>query len=285
MNKIACPKCGRQYQINANLAGKTVKCANCSQSFVVGQTGRPPAATTAPEQRPPSRPAELPSQELGSLSKLFPNQLPQGPDPLANHVVDDPGFMEVNVDQIREQRELEAQKNNKLVDAFSSSSSIDDLDEQKKRKAGPPNQSYLGSDTLFGFEGRINRKKYWLSNLLFGILFGAGLIFAIAGYVLYLQFGLGLRPDENLDIIYLIPLYGIILGAGVLNSWVAIALCVKRYHDLGHPGTRVLFGLIPIVGPIIIFIECGLKPGTKGRNKYGPDPLMIPPKPAPQPSK
>lgn len=279
MNKIACPKCDRQYQVNANLVGKTVKCASCGHGFVVGQSQSPTQTIATAPQRELSKPTELPSGELGSLSKLFPSQLPQGPDPLANHVVDDPGFAEVDVEQIRQQRELESQKNEKLVDAFSSGSSIDDLNDQKKRKSGPPNQSYFGSDTLFGMEGRINRKKFWITNLVFGLLCEAGLFVGVLAYFAYLQFGMGFRPEEDVDVIYLIPLGGMIIGAVVLNAWVSIALHVKRYHDLGHPGTRILFGFIPIVGPILILFECGFKPGTKGRNKYGPDPLMVAPKP------
>lgn len=297
VNKIACPKCGRQYQVNANLAGKTVKCASCGQSFVVGQTKQPvtavvpaqtkqPAGSTALTQRkPPAKPKELPADELGNVSKLFPNQLPLGPDPLANHVVDDPGFMEVDVEEIRLQRELEAEKDNKLVDAFSSSSSIDDLDDEKKRKkSGPPNQSYFGGDTLFGMEGRINRKKYWISSLLFAIFLSIGLTGSLIGYALFLDFGMGVRPDQKEDFIYAIPFFGIILVAAILAIWVNVALGVKRYHDLGHSGNRMLFALIPVVGGIIVFIECGLKAGKKGRNKYGPDPLLVPPKPQTPPS-
>lgn len=284
MNKIACPKCGRQYQINANLAGKTVKCANCSQSFVVGQTGRPPAATTAPQQRPPSRPAELPSQELGSLSKLFPNQLPQGPDPLANHVVDDPGFMEVDVDQIREQRELEAQKNNKLVDAFSSSSSIDDLDENKnpKRSQRGKNTGYLSTDNLFGFRGRVSRKTYWLTHLIFGLLMG-GIDFAALAFVFVLFLVMGSRENEDIfGVAFLIAYFIVPVLTAIPAAWMQVAQGVKRFHDRNKTGLWLLIALIPIIGPIWLFIELGFLKGTDGKNQYGPDPLRLasnPPKP------
>ena len=283
MNKIACPKCGRQYQINANLAGKTVKCANCSQSFVVGQTARSPAAPTTPQQRPPSRPAELPSQELGSLSKLFPSQLPQGPDPLANHVVDDPGFTEVDVEQIREQRELEAQKNNKLVDAFSSSSSIDDLggDKNPKKPQGGQNK-YLNTKNLFGFQGRVSRKTYWLTHLIFGLLMG-GIDFAALAFVLVLYLVMGSRENEDIfAVAFLIAYFIVPVITSIPAIWMQLAQGVKRYHDRNKTGLWMLIGLIPLIGPIWLFIELGFFKGTEGKNQYGPDPLRKaskPPKP------
>ena len=55
-------------------------------------------------------------------------------------------------------------------------------------------------------------------------------------------------------------------------GWIALSLQVKRWHDRDKSGMWVLISMIPIVGPIWSFIECGCLPGTPGPNSYGPDP-------------
>ncbi len=279
MSIIACPKCGRQYKLNGDMTGKSLKCANCEHLFKVG----PPAANAPIAQRKPSqpRPPAAPPLEdnLGGLSKLFPSQLPSGPDPLANHVIEDPGFAEVDVDEIRYQRELEVQKKSKLASSQGSGSSLDQMEEEKQQKKANRalNQGYFSGDTLFGFEGRIPRQKFWISNLVFGLVLGFGVALALVGYLLFLSFGMGLRAEQQVEIIYIIPLF-IIYGAGcILSAWVNIALHVKRYHDLGHSGMRVLIVLIPIIGPLWVLIECGFKEGNSGKNRYGANPLKMPP--------
>ena len=56
----------------------------------------------------------------------------------------------------------------------------------------------------------------------------------------------------------------------ILTTYVWLALCVKRYHDLDKSGWWALVGFIPIVGPIWILIELAFKEGTPGDNRYGP---------------
>lgn len=279
MSIIACPKCGRQYQLKGDMTGKSLKCSSCEHLFKVGQNA--PQAQVA--QRRPPRPTPPPTtrleNNLGGLSKLFPDQLPSGPDPLANHIIEDPGFAEVDVDEIRHLRELESQKNSKLASSQGSGSSLDQMEEEKQRQKANriPNQGYFSGDTLFGFEGRIPRKKFWISNLTFGFALGTGLFIALVAYFLFLSFGMNLRPNQQEELIYVIPVF-LILGIGsILSIWVNIALHVKRYHDLGRSGMRFLLGLIPVIGPIWVLVECGFQKGNSGKNRYGADPLKLPP--------
>ena len=281
MSIIACPKCGQQYQLKGDMTGKSLKCSSCGHLFKVGQNA--PQAQVA--QRKPSRSTPPPTprleNNLGGLSKLFPDQLPTGPDPLANHIIEDPGFAEVDIDEIRHARELESRKKSKLASTQGSGSSLDQMEEEKQRQKAKriPNQGYFSGDTLFGFDGRIPRKKFWISNLTFGFAAGLGVGLAIFAYLLFLSFGMGLRAEQQEEIIYIIPLF-IIYGVGcILSSWVSIALHIKRYHDLGRSGIRFLLVLIPVIGVIWVLVECGFKKGTSGKNRYGVDPLK------PSPSK
>ena len=69
-----------------------------------------------------------------------------------------------------------------------------------------------------------------------------------------------------------LSLAGLVMLAFMLP---AIAVAVRRLHDLGWSGWWYLSILIPFVGgvaAIIMFIAFMMR-GNDGPNKYGPDPL------------
>ncbi|MCW1913878.1 DUF805 domain-containing protein [Luteolibacter sp. GHJ8] len=120
-------------------------------------------------------------------------------------------------------------------------------------------------EILFSFKGRIPRRVYWLWGLAVGI--GLGIIIGILGAIL----GPSVDPTTGA------PSGGglFFLLAGLLYIpmiWVGLALGVKRWHDRGKSGWWVLIALVPIVGPIWSFVECGCLRGTVGPNQYGNDP-------------
>ena len=136
---------------------------------------------------------------------------------------------------------------------------------------------------LFSFQGRLNRKRYWLTSItilviILLILFSA--LFLIREH----QFALAGLEFVLLAILYL-PLV-----------WVGLALGAKRLHDrdksawwlllfyfvpgiLGTTADRIGGGtgiILHIAGFAITvwaFVELGCLRGTVGPNQYGPDPL------------
>jgi len=54
-----------------------------------------------------------------------------------------------------------------------------------------------------------------------------------------------------------------------------ISVAVRRLHDRDKSGWWYWLGLVPIVGPIILIVWFAME-GTRGDNKYGPDPLANP---------
>jgi len=54
--------------------------------------------------------------------------------------------------------------------------------------------------------------------------------------------------------------------------WSAYALASKRYHDLGGSAAWLLLLLVPILGPLWVACELLFRRGTRGENRYGPDP-------------
>ena len=97
-------------------------------------------------------------------------------------------------------------------------------------------------DILFSFQGRLNRKPFWLYQL------GVAVVTAI-------PFALG---------------HGWLTG--LLELWAQAALCVKRAHDRGRSGYFVLVFLIPLV-QLWPLIELSFVRGKREDNEYGPDPL------------
>jgi uncharacterized membrane protein YhaH (DUF805 family) len=104
---------------------------------------------------------------------------------------------------------------------------------------------------LFSFDARIPRRTYWAVQLAIAAVgVGVGVAWAfigVEGIFLYFPFAL-------------------------LAFWVDLAVTVKRWHDLGKSGGWAFLMLVPIVGPLWTFIECGFFRGTVGRNTYGRDP-------------
>lgn len=103
---------------------------------------------------------------------------------------------------------------------------------------------------LFSTKGRIPRWTFWLAYL--PILFGAApLVILIENYA-----------DNNPILVFLV------LG---LYVWVAVCLAAKRLHDSDVDGAYSVFILlIPLLAAIVI----GAIPGTRGENRFGPDPQL-----------
>jgi uncharacterized membrane protein YhaH (DUF805 family) len=107
---------------------------------------------------------------------------------------------------------------------------------------------------LFSFEGRISRKPFWIFNI----------VVAIIAVFLELLFGINIIAEEfdNKSLIFFL----IILGP-------SLAVQAKRWHDRNKSAWWLLVNFVPIIGPIYALIQNGLLAGTKGKNRFGDDPL------------
>jgi uncharacterized membrane protein YhaH (DUF805 family) len=117
----------------------------------------------------------------------------------------------------------------------------------------------------FDFSGRSRRKEYWMFILLCIALY------VVAG-ILDVQLGLGGSTTSSSEFGDGTMSASANFNGGILTMIVAlglliptIAVCVRRAHDNDKSGW---FILIPIYGAIIVwFLE-----GTRGPNRFGPDP-------------
>ncbi len=110
---------------------------------------------------------------------------------------------------------------------------------------------------LTSFDGRINRAKFWAG---VGVLFAAGLIAQLLDGLLGITIG-----ETGLGPIYII--------VALASIYMALAIYAKRWHDRDKSGWWSLIILVPFIGAIWLLVECGILEGTRGPNRFGPDPL------------
>ena len=102
------------------------------------------------------------------------------------------------------------------------------------------------------FSGRARRREFWmfyLANVIIGIVLGVLAVIPIIGNLLSTVYGLAV----------LIP---------------SLAVAIRRLHDIGKSGWWCLFGLIPLVGGILLLIwactDSKAEPNQWGASpKYG----------------
>lgn len=146
------------------------------------------------------------------------------------------------------------------------------------------------SQLLFSFQGRINRKPWWLASLAVGavaIVVVVAIIIAAGGAIL--------SDDPMAAVGALGGLIVVVIVLLVPLIWIGLALGAKRLHDRNKSAWwLVVFYLVPAVldgignhlegagfilsiGAFAIsiwgLIELGFLRGTVGPNQYGPDPL------------
>ncbi|MFF0090297.1 DUF805 domain-containing protein [Streptomyces canus] len=103
------------------------------------------------------------------------------------------------------------------------------------------------------FSGRARRKEYWMYALFVGIIYAVLLGIGIAAKMVWLP---------------------IIFYVAILLP--SLAVTVRRLHDTGRSGWWILFGLVPLVGGITLFVFSVLD-SEPVDNKYGPNPKALAP--------
>ena len=148
---------------------------------------------------------------------------------------------------------------------------------------------------LFSFQGRLSRRDWWVYGVALNIV-GAALTGLLSA--------LFLKPGAELWGSATAPVQIVGLAVTALLAWPSLALTVKRRHDRDRPGwmmallfvvmvTLNSFPILYVVLPIAIWehwgwwacvafcifmagiwatilILLGIRPGTKGPNRYGP---------------
>jgi len=117
----------------------------------------------------------------------------------------------------------------------------------------------------FSYEGRLNRKPYFLRYL--GVI--------ILSFIVGMIWGIALNVSDLLTILFTLPIIVFWLAGVVFMLFQSI----KRLHDLNKSGWYLLIRLasfIPFIGFFIVLafdLYLFLVKGTEGPNQFGPDPL------------
>lgn len=103
----------------------------------------------------------------------------------------------------------------------------------------------------FSFQGRINRRSYWLLYFL-PMFVGLMVIFGVLAAI----------GNDTLMVIVAVPVYIVLI-------WAGLAVQIKRWHDRNKSGWWVLISFVPVIGPIWALVENGFLAGDDGVNDYG----------------
>ena len=99
----------------------------------------------------------------------------------------------------------------------------------------------------FVFQGRASRSEYWWFQLI-------------------------VSPSYFISAIIENEIGYFFLGITLFTLIPAISAGVRRLHDTNKSGFFLLISFIPFIGGLVLLFFL-IPEGTKGKNKFGPDPL------------
>jgi uncharacterized membrane protein YhaH (DUF805 family) len=113
------------------------------------------------------------------------------------------------------------------------------------------------------FSGRSRRKEYWMFVLLNVILSAISLgALAVTYYA---------DMSESAMTTIVTPIFFLHGLASLIFIIPGLAVTIRRLHDTDRSGWNILFGLIPLVGALLLLVFY-ITEGTQGPNRFGPDP-------------
>ena len=102
---------------------------------------------------------------------------------------------------------------------------------------------------------RINRTRWWLYTL-------GGLATTVVVYIgLLVALSVTGAGSEAISGLGFIAWWGYVIFQTNLNA--------RRFHDMGMSGWHAAWGLIPMIGSLVMVGACGFPPGENKANKWG----------------
>lgn len=125
-----------------------------------------------------------------------------------------------------------------------------------------PKKEETIAEMFFSTKGRLNRQPYILRILGLNLIEAFIMLVGILAYGTFYQ---DLMPEAVVDEMR--------AWMGLIMLFPCAMLMIRRLHDLNRSGWWFLIILIPYVNFLLLIAALFIK-GTKGPNKYGPDPLQ-----------
>jgi uncharacterized membrane protein YhaH (DUF805 family) len=117
------------------------------------------------------------------------------------------------------------------------------------------------------FSGRSRRKEYWMFNLFIFLVYAVLIALFMTGFD-FASINAGSAPQISGSGWIAMALLGIFVLGIIIPT---LAVIVRRLHDQDKSGWLILIQFIPYVGAIVLLVFMCLE-GTRGENRYGPDP-------------
>jgi uncharacterized membrane protein YhaH (DUF805 family) len=137
------------------------------------------------------------------------------------------------------------------------------------QQPGSIDAGQVGFGEWFVRRGRITRRTWWLHYALPFI--GLSLLAALADTALgYPGFSTAPQTEGTLWAVTGGPFSVLVSLFSIVPT---ISAGVARLHDRDHSAWWLLWCLLPVIGPIVLFVQQGFLPGTGQPNRYGPPPL------------
>lgn len=118
---------------------------------------------------------------------------------------------------------------------------------------------------LFGLDGRISRKAFWL---VFLAMFVVAVILQVVALAPLMAAASSGDPAAMEGVSA--PIWVWIVFIPMI--WISIAVYVKRFHDQDRSGWFTLLALIPVLN-FVALIMAGFIAGTPGPNRFGEGPM------------
>jgi uncharacterized membrane protein YhaH (DUF805 family) len=129
-----------------------------------------------------------------------------------------------------------------------------------------------------GFQGRATRGEYWWWALFLTIMNAVVFVLYYPAFLAIFQAASQALPGTPPPLPVLTAYDSAISAFGSLLQLAlflpTLAVTVRRLHDVNKSGWAFFIGLIPLIGPILLLIWF-CRRGTKGANRFGPDPFDL----------
>ena len=128
---------------------------------------------------------------------------------------------------------------------------------------------------LFSCTGRVPRASFWGTLLLIGILTTFVILMTTLIVVpngrIYVAGESARQVVEKIFVApnAVVPILAFRLAWLSVVTWIAVALQIKRWHDLGRSGWLVLLNLVPGLGSLLSLIVLGFFKATPAATKFG----------------
>lgn len=113
------------------------------------------------------------------------------------------------------------------------------------------------------FSGRARRREYWMFQL-------ANLPFVLV----WSWFEVKMAEQEGVADLPTVLMLAFLALYSLVHIIPSLAVFVRRLHDTGHSGWWIFLSLVPLLGPVILFLW-QVRDSEPGENRWGPNPKGV----------